>query len=111
MGRENQAIGILWADLASHFARKMTREPFLDTLCCLAKHLEDESNGWRSNKGEARLLKQFPLETCQKLFPWLNLSTWESPVRAWIAGIGLLHEQQISMESRHSRRDKFTVMI
>jgi hypothetical protein len=89
----------------------MTREPFLDTLLCLAKHLENESNRWSSNKVEARLLKQFPLETYKKLFPWLNLSTWKSPVRAGIAGIGLLHEQQISMESRHSRRDKFAMMV
>ena len=68
----------------------MTREPFLDTLLCLAKHLENESNRWRSNKVEARFLKQFPLETCNKRFSWLNLSTWESPVRARIAWIGLL---------------------
>jgi hypothetical protein len=101
----------LWADLASHFASKMTREPFLDTLLCLAKHLENESNSWYSNKVKARFLKQFPLETCKKLFPWLNLSTWESPVRARIAWIGLLHEQQISVKSRHSRHDKLAVMI
>jgi hypothetical protein len=101
----------VWADLASHFASKMTREPFLDTLLCLAKHLENESNRWRTNKGEACFLKQFPLETCKKLFPWLNLSTWEPPVRARIAWITLLHEYQISMKSRHSRRDKLAVMI
>jgi len=88
----------------------MTREPFLDTLLCLAKHLENESNIRCSNKGEARFLKQFPLETCKKLFPWLNLSTWESPVKARIAWIGLLHQQQISMKSRHCRRDKLAVM-
>jgi len=101
----------VWADLASHFASKMTREPFLDTLLCLAQHLENESNRWRSNKVEACFLKHFPLETCKKLFPWLNLSTWESSVRARITWIGLLHEQQISVKSRHSRRDQLAVMI
>ena len=101
----------MWAELASHFASKMTREPFLDTLLCLAQHLENKSKSWRSNKGEACFLKHFPLETCKKLFSWLNLSTWESPAWERIAWIGLLHEQQISVKSRHSRRDKLAVMI
>jgi hypothetical protein len=89
----------------------MTREPFLDTLLCLAQHLENENNSWRSNKVKARFLKQFPMETCKKLFSWLNLSTWESPVRARIAWIVLLHEQQISLKSHHSRCNKLAVMI
>src|SRR2546425_7284308 len=76
----------------------MTREPFLDTLLCLAKHLENESNSWCSNQVEARFLKQFPLETCKKLFPWLNLSTWESPAWERIAWIGLVRSEEHTSE-------------
>src|SRR2546425_9756240 len=91
----------------------MIRLPPRSTLfpyTTLFRSLENESNSWCSNQVEARFLKQFPLETCKKLFPWLNLSTWESPAWERIAWIGLVHEQQISMKSRHSRRDKLAVM-
>lgn len=70
----------------------MTCEPLLGALLGLAKHLDHEGNGWGSNKGEARLFKHFPSQPCQKLFPWLNLSSWKPPVRMRIVWIALLHE-------------------
>lgn len=111
MGREDQTVRISWADSASHFARKMTGEPFLDALLCLAKHLKNERNRRAPNEGETCLFKQFPLEPCEKLFSLLNLSAWKSPVMARVAWIGLLYEQQISLESGHCRCDKFAMMV
>jgi hypothetical protein len=70
----------------------MTREPLLILLLALAKDLDHESKGWWSNQGKACFLKQFPPKPCEKLFPWLNFSAWQSPVRARIAWITLLHE-------------------
>src|SRR5690348_10307108 len=88
----------------------MAREPLLDALLGLAKHLDHESNGWGSNQGEAGFLTHFPPKPCQQLFSWLNQPSWESPVRAWIAWIALLHEQQLPMPSRHCRGDQLEGM-
>jgi hypothetical protein len=70
----------------------MTREPLLMPRIGLAKDLDHESNGWGAHQSKARFLKQFPPKSYEKLFPWLNLSAWQSPVRARIAWIPLLHE-------------------
>jgi hypothetical protein len=88
----------------------MAREPLLMPLPGLAKDLDHESNGWGSNKDKARFLVQFPPKPPEQLFPWLNLSAWQSPVRARITWITLLHKQQLSMPSRHCRRDQFEGM-
>ena len=61
-------------------------------LLGLAKDLDHESNGWGPHQGKARFLKQFPPKPYEKLFPWLNLSARQSPVRVLIAWITLLHE-------------------
>jgi hypothetical protein len=82
----------LRAEQALDLTRKMTREPLLIPLLSLAKDLDHESKGWGSGQGQARFLKQFSPKPYEKLFPWLNLSTWQSPVRARIAWIPLLHE-------------------
>jgi hypothetical protein len=70
----------------------MTREPLLMTLLGLAKDLDHESKGWGSNQGKTRFLKQFPPKPYEKLLPWLDLPSWQSPVRVRIAWITLLHE-------------------
>jgi hypothetical protein len=61
-------------------------------LLGLAKDLEHESKCRGSNQGKARFLKQFPPKPYEELFPWLDLSAWQSPVRVWIAWITLLYE-------------------
>jgi hypothetical protein len=82
----------LRAEQALDLTRKMTREPLLMLLLGLTKDLDHKSKDWGSHQGKARFLKQLPPKPYEKLFPWLNLSAWQSPVRVRIAWITLLHE-------------------
>jgi hypothetical protein len=82
--------------------RKMTREPLLMPLRGLAKDLDHEGNGWGAHQGKAGFLKQFPPKPNEQRFPGLHLSAWQSPVRAQIAWITLLDEEQLSTPPRSS---------